>query len=509
MTVRRAPALLAIAGLLVLAGVANRGHGARQADNRDRGRVRLDQPIAAPMAVAAPSGALSSTWYCAGGTAAKGSDANTVVVVVNPGSRALDAEITVISDSGRSRTRQVTVPPHSRVRTELRAILTARYAAALIEVRGGGVAVEREATGPVGYSAAPCASNSSDRWYLAAGSTLRGADEYLALFNPYPDDTSVDMTFATEQGPRSPRRLQAFPVPGRSLRVVHLNSSRVNRHSPLAVQIVARSGRLVVDRLQVFNGSGDALGSPTGGGLRTAAPRGLNVSTAVARPADWWVFPAGRKFRGAREQVVVFNPSGRDAAVDVGVVLDSPRRNGELDPFPMSIPPHDVKVLDLTDQDTMPDDVDHSITVRSRNGVPVVAEQILMSGDPSERVGATMGAGSTLEAARWLFASGGVTSRTSEQLVVQNLSGRRVSVDVRVLGGFPLLDDPRLRGIEVPGNGRTTIDLDRLRRPTLPVELRGSGPIVAQRAVYRIGRPGISIALGVPLPEGARVPQQR
>ena len=184
------------------------------------------------------------------------------------------------------------------MRVLLRSILTAPFVAALVEVRGGGVSVDREVTGPNGYDAGPCASSSSDHWYFAAGNTLRGANEYLALFNPYPDDASVDMTFMTEQGPRAPRRLQAFPVPGRSLRVVHLNTARVNRHSPLAAQVVARSGRLVVDRLQVFDGTGDPVGSGQRGIPQTDPPRGLTVATGVTRPVTAWVFPTGGKLAG-------------------------------------------------------------------------------------------------------------------------------------------------------------------------------------------------------------------
>lgn len=509
MTARRWPALVVISGLILFAGIVNRGHSDRQAASRDEGRGNLDEPAAAPIAVAGPTGALSSTWYCAGGTASKRGDADMVVAVANPGPRDVVADITVVPDGGPTRNKRVVAPARSRVRVLLRSVLTARYVAAQVEVHGGGVSVDTEVIGPQGYDARPCASRSSDQWYFAAGSTLRGAEEYLALFNPYPDDTSVDVRFATEQGARAPRRLQAFPVPARSLRIVHLNKERVNRHSLVAAKVVARSGRLVVARLQVFDGTGDPVSPSTSGGVRTEAPSGLSVASGVTRPAGTWAFPAGRKVPGAREQIVISNPTGRDATVDVAISLDDPRRNGQLDPLPISIPAGDVKTLDVTDQDTVPSNVDHSITVRSTNGVPVVAEQVFTGAKPWKHVGASLGSGSPLEARTWLFAAGGVAADTSEQLVVENLSGRGVTVDVTVLAGAKRVTDPKLRGITVPGSGRNTIRLDRLQLPSLPVELRASGPVVVARAVYRTGRPGISISLGVPLPEGARVPQRR
>ena len=64
------------------------------------------------------------------------------------------------------------------------------------------------------------------------------------------------------------------------------------------------------------------------------------------------------------------------------------------------------KVLDVTDLATVPD-VGHSITVRSTNGVPVVAERVVVGGKPWIRTGATAGPGSALEATTWLFAAGG------------------------------------------------------------------------------------------------------
>ena len=101
--------------------------------------------------------------------------------------------------------------------------------------------------------------------------------------------------------------------------------------------------------------------------------------------------------------------------------------------------------------------------------------------------------------------AGGVEPDQSEQLVVQNLSGRSTTVDVIVLGGPKPLVDPTLRNLKVPANGRATIRLDRFQRPTLPVEVRAASPVVVERGLYRTGRLGISISPGVPLPEGRAI----
>jgi len=493
---RRWVPVIAIAALLVVAGLVDRDVAPRSGGQRS-GSATAEE-LSAALPIAAPASALSSTWYCAAGTAAAGGSADLLVVVVNPGSRPVTAEVTAVATSGRSRSRTLPVPARGRARIAVHALVTSPYAAALVEVEGGGVAVEREVAGKHGYDAGPCASHASDRWLFAAGSTVRGADEELALFNPYPGDASVDIDFATEQGPRSPRALQAFPVPGRSLRVVRV-TPLVSRRSVVATRVVARSGRLVVDRLQVFDGRGDPVTGVGPGAVRTAPPRGLSVTLGMADTSEAWAFPAGRKVAGAREQLAVYNPSGRDAEVQIEVTLDDPVRNGRLDPFPLSVPAGQVRVFDVTDQDTVPDAVDHSFLVRSTNGVGVVAEQVLTGGAPWPRVGVAAVAGSPLGATRWLFAAGGVSKITSELLVLQNLTGRALTCRVQVLAGSVPIAARALSGIRLPAAGRVTVRLDGLRRKALPLLVEASGPIVAERTTYLSKRPGLSFSMGVPL----------
>ena len=187
------------------------------------------------------------------------------------------------------------------------------------------------------------------------------------------------------------------------------------------------------------------------------------------------------------------------------MVLDAPKRNGTPDPFLLSVAAHDIKVFDVTDQDSVPVAIDHSIDVWSANGVPVVAEQVFTGGPPWNRVGATVVPGATLEATQWLFASGGVSPRRSEQLVLRNPGRRIVTADVRTLTDDPGRRQPELTRIVVPSGGRTTVRLDALKRPDLGVHVVASGPIVAERAVYLRGRPGIAFGMGVPLAGHARV----
>ncbi len=53
-------------------------------------------------------------------------------------------------------------------------------------------------------------------WHFAAGTTVQGAQLWLALFNPFADDAIVDIGFLTNTGPFAPGELQGFVVPGHS-----------------------------------------------------------------------------------------------------------------------------------------------------------------------------------------------------------------------------------------------------------------------------------------------------
>ena len=78
--------------------------------------------------------------------------------------------------------------------------------------------------------------------------------ELLALFNPFPDDVIVDITFTTPEGVRSPPEFDGFVIPGQRVIAIDVGAV-VSRHPQVSASIVARTGRLVVERLQSFDGT--------------------------------------------------------------------------------------------------------------------------------------------------------------------------------------------------------------------------------------------------------------
>jgi hypothetical protein len=329
---------------------------------------------------------------------------------------------------------------------------------------------------------APCASSASDRWYLANGSTARGASQVLVLFNPFPGDAVVDIALATDQGRDEPETLQGLPVPAGSTTRIALEDF-VRRREVTATTVTARTGRLVVDRLQSFDAS-------VGRG-------GLSLALAAPAPAEVWTFPAGRHEEGLVERWHVYNPGDVDAVVTVEVVTDS----GEV-PIPVerTVSARSQLVIDAAEAAVVPAAVGHSSTVRSINGVAVVAERELSGAAPSSRRGWSSMVGAPLAAERWLLAAGPGVDEVDERLVIFNPGpdSVRFSVGAQVDGRVVAVD--QLGDVELGPVARRQIPLAELSDdPPVPLVVEATGPVVVERDLSPAVDPGITTLLGIPL----------
>ena len=164
--------------------------------------VRLNEMVP----TASPDDALSSTWYCAAGSATgvttgeSAGFAEQTVVIANASDSDSTGAVTAYTESGETALKAVTVGAHSQLSVRMSDLITAPWASALIEVSGGGITVSHELRGPAGRSISACASSPSAEWYFPAGTTRAGARNLLALFNPFPGEATLDIAFDTEDG---------------------------------------------------------------------------------------------------------------------------------------------------------------------------------------------------------------------------------------------------------------------------------------------------------------------
>lgn len=472
MTVRRAPVVVVLVAVLAAMAAA------------DVGDVGGDDPSpfgtasSFAMPVADPAGSLSSTWFCP----ATGMDGDDAVLVTNQGDEPRTGSVTWLAGDGAPVSERLEVGANQGVSVGVAGGVDGAAASAVVELDGGGVAVERALDSGEGSSVASCSSAASDRWYLANGATTRDATQLLSLFNPFADDAIVDVSFATEQGRDEPEALRGLPVKARSTTVVNLGEV-VRRREVTATEVMTRRGRLVVQRMQRFDGS--------------EGRSGFSLALAAPAPADVWTFPVGAYGEGRGERWHVYNPADRDAVVSLEVVPD----NGDIPvPVERTVPARSQLVIDAAETDSVTPDVGHSSSVRSINDVPVVVERELSAGSPSSRRGWSSAPGAPLVAPAWLLAAGDLPYTSGDRLVVHNPGAEPVRVSLAVLDGGRASPLEGLQEVEVAAAARQRVDLsEHVRRAPLPLLVQADGPVVVERDLSPTDGTGISTVLGVPL----------
>jgi hypothetical protein len=223
-----------------------------------------------------------------------------------------------------------------------------------------------------------------------------------------------------------------------------------------------------------------------------------------------WHFPEGFVDEDVSEVVTVYNPSEQQAEVDVEVVLDpssDPAAPLAAEPFQLSIAPLQFAQVVVADDGRVPLDRGHSLTVRSQNGVAVVAERWLRAASPALGPGLAATLGSPLLSSRWMAASGS-TEGGREYLVVANPGVEGIarlavsSLSSRGAGGLGDLGD-----LEVGPASRVVIDLsDHLGEEPLVLVVQSTLPVVVERVLLG-AEGGRSYSLLVPAGPQAEIAQ--
>ena len=525
-----------LTALVLLGGVIAGGLVLDAAEDPERPPDPETVVAGVAMPAAAPAGSLSSTWYCAGGTATDDGFADHVLLIANPTDEPKRAVVTVLTGGiapalavadttpGSSTTTTappettttepppappapspVDVPPQSRIEVSLRELVKAPLAGAIVEVEGGEVAVEHQVTTLAeggGRATAPCSSSASRSWTFPWGNTERGSKELLVFMNPFPDDATVNIDFATDQGSRQTLRFQNFVVPARSVVGAFVDDD-VKRKGQVSAHVTVGSGRLIIDRIQTFNGENPAL-------------EGITLGLGAAELAEVWVFPFGLINEGGTERIVVYNPTDEVAEVEVEARLDDPDEHGVPEPFEVSVAPNRYAIVDLAEPDLqvteatprrIPNDVGHSIIVRSLNGVPVAAEKVVTRSGSYPNVGVAATLGAPLAAPTWVLPAGGVTDERAELVTLFNASTSEVArFDIDGMQDGKRLVIQSLQGLEIPPGGHRTIRLhEHVDLEVLPLVVTADGPVVVERGFFRRNGRGISMSMGIPVADDVLV----
>jgi hypothetical protein len=292
----REPRRALILGIVIVALVAGIVAGHSHTSRAPRAVLPVDA------AQQSRPGALSTAWYCPGLPASFPTSDQTLTLS-NLGSTDADAVVTVQPDNGADPIVRSLSVPHDSVQSFDRATLTA-----VLPSTGGSTKASATSTngaappnslppGPVvvepfspdvvvaagaetgaELDTVPCADTASADWYFAAGTTVRGVNQWLVLDDPYSTDARVDVTLRTDAGLLQLPALQGIDVPGRSRVVLPMHDQDV-RQARVAVQVHADVGQVVASQTLQF--------------MAASGPVGLATSIGALAPSSQWWFTDG------------------------------------------------------------------------------------------------------------------------------------------------------------------------------------------------------------------------
>jgi hypothetical protein len=468
-------------------------------------------------AIVLGTGGLSHSWFCPGGPTAD--DQATSLTLFNPQDGPRSVRLTAYPSDGQPVSRPLELSPRDRETVPIGEFAPSAFTAATVEVFGEGVLVEQTVTTPIGRSTTACATAASDTWYFADGVTTIDASYQLALFNPFAQAASVDITFATSEGSRAPGELQGISVPAAGVRLVDVGAI-VQREAAFSTIVETRRGRLVAGRLQSVDRRGR---------------RGIAAGPGAPRPGDTWWFPDGEKSDIAAEQYVVYNPNPVDAAVALsffpgegipgatppdttappasttgpspGAATTTAGQPAETSSTTSSTPVATTSTSATTSPPTTPDEVlagasvvsllvpagefrvvdvannpdvplgRHDLVVSLEgDDTPVVVERVLNRIRDDRSTTSTL-LGSRIVSATWYVAD--ASASAEGVLVVMNGAGLSTDVTVNVVGPAGPVPVPGLEDLAVPTGGILEQSIPASVAGS-PLKIEGSGPIVVE-----------------------------
>jgi Family of unknown function (DUF5719) len=463
--------------LLVIAVVVGCLLGAALVDRAGSGGTSSAGQLVALGPRVPAADAVETAWYCAEGTSNPGGRADERVYIANVDRRAAHARITVMQGPDLApKVLNVDVGAGTMAGVHVSDILAIGEPGVLVEVTGARAVVTHSVAGTGDAGLGPCARDAAPTWHFAAGTTAKGAQLWLALFNPFADDAIVDIDFLTQAGPLAPDDLQGFVVPAHSRVTVPVHDHAL-RNDLVATEVSARRGHVIAEQTQVLDG--------------TDGRKGLALSLGAPELATRWQFANASVVSGRTQTMVVANPGPVPTSATIRTRLDG----GALEPETVSIPSRTAVGIDLGRR--VPPGVGFSVAVEART--PIVAESLVAvrAPLPSALRGIATAIGSNRPARRWVDAPARETSTSQDSIAVLNPGRTALTFRLRVVRAGQVSTPSAFARVRLAGGKRTVIDLGVLKVPTDAfVIVDATGPVVVERE--SAGMPGITVAAVVP-----------
>ena len=444
--------------------------------------------------IAATVGDEGGSWYCAAvGIGVEGAESAVVVTSVGDGEAAV--RLDGFGAEGPAGTLEVTLAAGATEVVDVVASLGAEARSVMVEADAP-VVVEHRTFSTAGADQAPCSTFSSDSWYFPAVVTSRDATASLALFNPFPGDASVDVEVALDTGVRKPAALSGLVVPAGTTSFVDLGES-VQRRDQFSVTVRTRSGGVVAELAQVFNGTGDL------------PVKGVRLVPGTRTPQASWALAGGFADAAARERVVVLNPSETPVTVLVQVV---PYGGTETlpEPFELTVPGLRYQSVDLDQESRVSQVGFHSVEVESVDGSPVVAARSLdvtgsADGGEANPLRTSIAGGTTTSPAgaaavqRWVSTGVGADDQQTGLVFVHNPAAEPTVAELVAVAPDGTAGEPV--EYEVPAGDSVAVALSELSTEAgiFAAVVQADTPVVVERLLVFPGAADVSLQSSVPV----------
>jgi hypothetical protein len=527
---RRLAVLAIVGALLVLAGF---GSGSV----RPPAGATAVVPAAAAvggMPVVVAAAARSSAWYCPGPLPiGAGADASSIVLTGTADSP-VQGRVTIVRSDGGTAIVPVVVPAHGSASVPITSGVAggaAGWAAASVELDGGGVGAEQVVAAPNGPSGVACEVTTSSSWYFPAGSTAPGADVQVALYNPTAAPAIANLSFAvssqfTTSGVATigrstsgagaaaiePPPFQGITVPPGQLLVIDVGR-QVQLQPELATTVTATSGRVVAGEWTTV-----ILG----------ATHEASLTQGVAQSEHTWWFPLSTTTVPGADAIAfwLYNPS----AVTASAELLLPVGAAAMSTIAVSVPAESLVVVSPPPVAAL-----HRRSSKAATPPPAWAEVestqagIVVARDGISEVPRSRGSrghtrtppgfvgtglpgaviGAAFPARAWLLLGTGqlaahgkpALGKASVAVTVPSSQATTVSVTVEVLaGGEGAVVPPTVLGVVTVAPGMVTVvDLPVSAPSSVSLLLVAGGPIVAERDYAVGGSAGSLDSIGIPV----------
>lgn len=450
---------------------------------RGASRTRPDIPTLAS-AVDGPTvpseDAVSVVWFCSEGSSVSTGRVLETVLIANLEREPIDVTVSVMRGSGQSfavEQRQIAALAQERI--PVADIAEVEEPGVVVEVLGGRAIVEHELRAADDVAIGPCARAAAREWYFAGGTTVRGAEEWLTLLNPFGEDAIVDVTFLTASGRNAPGATESLAVPRRTRISLPLHDQLL-REEELAISVHARIGRVVAERTLRFDGTADVR-------------RGTAVSLGVTGPASQWWIPVGDGQAGAAQTLSIANFGHRSAEVELRIEIAG---DAQLEPETLDVAGQSVQRVDLAQR--VPLGTAYAIDVRVVRGPGVVVETLGTWAAPATVIGVATMPGSVTTARRWAFAAARSDDSTEAVISALNVSDRPLTVQLYAYtAGDPNSPASAPARALAPGE-RAEFRLSEIGfGADQVIVVEADGPIVVGRLILGLG---VSMSAGVPDP---------